>query len=425
MSTDPDPITLADILDAHRFGAGNPSQTVARTYERIRAYDDPALFITLRDEKDALADTAALEAKNARDLPLYGVPIAVKDNIDVAGCQRPPPPGVFVWTKARCDRGGAAACGRRDHHRQNQSRSIRDRAGRYALALWRAAQCVARRSHARRFELGIGDRRRGRTRADFARHGYGGLRPRAGNVQQYHRPEAFPWACVECRCRAGLPDAGLRVDLCADGGRCMDRAAHRCAGFDAQDPFSRDISLSAPPGSFSGTRLGILASKDREFFADADAAKAYEAALARAHGLGACLVEFDFGPFRETARLLYEGPWIAERWSVVEELARREPEAIHPITRGIIEPGASRSAVETFRAFYRLAELRAEVRPLWNDLDALLLPTAPRLYTLAEVEADNVRLNSRLGTYTNFVNLLDLCGISVPRRSPPIAGPTG
>jgi allophanate hydrolase len=186
------------------------------------------------------------------------------------------------------------------------------------------------------------------------------------------------------------------------------------AGFDAQDPFSRDISLGVPKASFSGARLGILAIKDREFFDDSDAAEAYEAALARARELGANLIEFDFAPFAATARLLYDGPWIAERWSVIEELARRDPEAIHPLTRGIIEPGASRSAVETFRAFYRLAELRAEVRPLWNHVDALLLPTAPRLYTLAEVEADNVRLNSRLGTYTNFVNLLDLCGVSVP-----------
>ncbi len=126
------------------------------------------------------------------------------------------------------------------------------------------------------------------------------------------------------------------------------------------------------------------------------------------------LVEFDFAPFAETARLLYEGPWVAERWSVIEDLARRMPDAIHPITRAVVEPGASRSAVETFRAFYRLAELRAKTQPVWNDIDAMLLPTAPSVYTRAQMEADNIRLNSRLGIYTNFVNLLDLCGLAVP-----------
>jgi allophanate hydrolase len=186
------------------------------------------------------------------------------------------------------------------------------------------------------------------------------------------------------------------------------------AGYDARDPFSRDIPLGATDASFAGARLGIPARKDRQFFGEDDAARAYEVALARARDLGAALVEFDYAPFTETACLLYEGPWIAERWSVIGELARRDPDVIHPITRAIIEPGASRSAVETFRAFYRLEELRARIKPLWSDLDALLLPTAPCLYTLTEVEADNVRLNSRLGTYTNFVNLLDLCALSVP-----------
>jgi allophanate hydrolase len=99
---------------------------------------------------------------------------------------------------------------------------------------------------------------------------------------------------------------------------------------------------------------------------------------------------------------------------VIEDLAKRDPDAIHPITRAIIEPGASRSAVETFRAFYHLAELRAKVQPVWTEVDALFLPTAPCVYELTDVEADNVRLNSRLGTYTNFVNLLDLCGLAVP-----------
>jgi allophanate hydrolase len=186
------------------------------------------------------------------------------------------------------------------------------------------------------------------------------------------------------------------------------------AGVDTGDPFSRRIPIKSPDSSLKGVRLGVLASEDCDFFGDAGAAQAYDIALARARDLGAVLIEVDFAPFGETARLLYEGPWVAERWSVIEELARRDPDAIHPITRAVIAPGASRSAVETFRAFYRLAELRAQVQPLWSDLDALLLPTAPCLYTLAEVEADNVRLNSRLGTYTNFVNLLDLCGVTVP-----------
>ncbi len=129
---------------------------------------------------------------------------------------------------------------------------------------------------------------------------------------------------------------------------------------------------------------------------------------------GASLVTIDFAPFAEAARLLYEGPWVAERWAVVAALATRDPDALHPVTRAIVEKGRDLSAADTFRAFYRLQELRAAVAPVLAGLDGLVLPTAPTLYTLAEVAADNVRLNSRLGVYTNFVNLLDLCAISVP-----------
>jgi allophanate hydrolase len=186
------------------------------------------------------------------------------------------------------------------------------------------------------------------------------------------------------------------------------------AGFDPGDPFSRQIPLTLCATSFEATRLGVLAPKDRDFFGDAGTRQAYEIALARARDLGAVLTEFDFAPFAETAGLLYEGPWIAERWNVIEELARRQPDALHPITRRVIEPGASLSAVETFRAFYRLAELRTKIQPIWNEIDALLLPTAPSVYQLTQVDADNIGLNSQLGTYTNFVNLLDLCGIAVP-----------
>ena len=112
--------------------------------------------------------------------------------------------------------------------------------------------------------------------------------------------------------------------------------------------------------------------------------------------------------------LLYEGPWVAERWAAVGSFIAANPGAVHPVTRAIIETGTKPSAVDTFRAFYRLAELRQRARACFADIDVLMVPTAPAAYTIAEVEADPVRLNSNLGTYTNFVNLLDLAGLAVP-----------
>jgi allophanate hydrolase len=119
-------------------------------------------------------------------------------------------------------------------------------------------------------------------------------------------------------------------------------------------------------------------------------------------------------PFYEVARLLYEGPWLAERYVAVQSLISSTPEAMHPVVREIIAAGARQTAADAFRAFYRLQELRRAASRVFDQVVALVIPTAPRTYMLEEVLADPIELNNRLGTYTNFVNLLDLCAIAVP-----------
>src|SRR5262249_35466518 len=128
---------------------------------------------------------------------------------------------------------------------------------------------------------------------------------------------------------------------------------------------------------------------------------------------GADLVEFDMEPLYETARLLYEGPWVAERYLAARAVIERAPDAMHPVTREIILAGAKPSAADAFAAFYRLAGPRRECEPLCRAA-AIVLPTVPTVYTVEQVLADPIALNSRLGTYTNFVNLLDLCALAVP-----------
>ena len=130
--------------------------------------------------------------------------------------------------------------------------------------------------------------------------------------------------------------------------------------------------------------------------------------------LGANVVEFDLEPFAEVARLLYEGAWVAERYAATKPLIEKDPGAFHPITRAIIEGARKFDAVAAFEASYKLASLRRRTQGAWAAFEVMAVPTIPRPYTVAEVEADPVRLNSRLGTYTNFVNLLDLAAIACP-----------
>src|SRR5258706_1186423 len=186
------------------------------------------------------------------------------------------------------------------------------------------------------------------------------------------------------------------------------------AGPDGADRFARHRQLAAMNAFPRQLRLGVPGSGKLIFFGDKASEKAYGDALKRWTALGAELVEFDLEPLYETARLLYEGPWVAERYLVIRNLLASSPDAIHPVTREITAAGARLTAADTFAALYRLQALRRIAERAFAHIDALVLPTAPTAYTTAQVLANPVELNSRLGTYTNFVNLLDLCGIALP-----------
>jgi allophanate hydrolase len=186
------------------------------------------------------------------------------------------------------------------------------------------------------------------------------------------------------------------------------------AGPDAADPFSRDRPLGEITPFPARPRLGVPRNGQLIFFGDRVSEAAYDAALKRWTALGAELVEFDLEPFYETARLLYEGPWVAERYLVIRNLLASSPEAIHPVTREIAAAGARLTAAETFSALYRLQALRRIAERAFAQFDAIVLPTAPTVYSTKQVLANPIELNSRLGTYTNFVNLLDLCGLALP-----------
>jgi allophanate hydrolase len=140
----------------------------------------------------------------------------------------------------------------------------------------------------------------------------------------------------------------------------------------------------------------------------------FRAAVERLRSLGGEEVTIDFAPFLETARLLYEGPWVAERYAAIREFIETKPDALFPVTRQIIGGATRFSAADTYAALYRLKALQRRTESVWNDIDVLLTPTAGTIYTMAEVEAEPVRCNSNLGYYTNFMNLLDLSAVAVP-----------
>jgi allophanate hydrolase len=408
------PETIAAIVAAHRAGTLTPAQTVARTYQRIRDHNDPAVFISLRDEKDALAEAEKLATKDAASLPLYGIPVAVKDNIDALGfpttaacpafsytpthdstaVQRLRAAGAIIIGKTNLDQFATGLVGVRSPYGIPRN-SIRE-----DLIPGGSSSGSATAVGAGIVPLSLGTDTAGSGRVPAMLNNIVGLKPSLGMIST-----------------AGLVPACRTLDCISVFALTVDDAALALsvmAGPDQADPFSRDRPLGAITPFPANMRLGVPRNGQLIFFGDKKAEAAYADALKRWTALGAELVEFDLEPFYETARLLYEGPWVAERYLVIKNLLASAPDTIHPVTREITAAGARLTAADTFSALYRLQGLRKIVERTFTNLDALVLPTAPTAYTTAQVLANPVELNSRLGTYTNFVNLLDLCGLAVP-----------
>ncbi|WP_420132077.1 allophanate hydrolase [Rhodopseudomonas sp.] len=405
--------TIAEILAAHRAGTTTPAQTIARCYQRIRAHGDPAIFITLRDEADAVAEAVALAAKDP-SLPLYGVPVAVKDNIDVAGLPTTAACPAFAYQPAqdstavaRLRAAGAIVIGKTNLDQfatglvgVRSPYGIPRNAMRPDLVPGGSSSGSAVSVGAGLVPLSLGTDTAGSGRVPAMLNNIIGLKPSLGLISGTGLVPA-------CRTLDCISVFALTVDDAV--------AALRVLGHpDASDAYSRERPVGALTAMPEGLKLGVPRKSQLQFFGDKQAEMAFDDALKRCGKLGAALIEVDIEPLYETARLLYEGPWVAERYLAIRELIDSNPEAVHPVTRQITLGGKTVSAADTFAALYRLQALRKIADQTFAGFDALVLPTAPTTYTVEQVLADPITLNSRLGTYTNFVNLLDLCGLAVP-----------
>ncbi|QDM19399.1 allophanate hydrolase [Tardiphaga sp. vice352] len=406
--------TIAEIVAAHRAGTQTPAQTVARSFARIRSHGDPAIFISLRDEAEALAEAVALAAREGATLPLYGVPVAVKDNIDVAGLPTTAACPAFAYTPsrdaaavARLRAAGAIVIGKTNLDQfatglvgVRSPYGIPKNAVRDDLIPGGSSSGSAVAVSAGLVPLSLGTDTAGSGRVPAMLNNIVGLKPSLGLIPTTGVVPA-------CRTLDCVSIFALSVD---DAMAALDVMG----GYDAKDPYSRQREVGALTEIPKGLKLGVPRNGQLIFFGDTVSEKAYAEALKRWKSLGATLVEFDLEPFYETARLLYDGPWVAERLLVIRDLLASAPDAIHPVTREITLAGARQSATDTFAALYKLHSLKRTAETAFAAIDALVLPTAPTAYTTAQVLANPIELNSRLGTYTNFVNLLDLCGLAVP-----------
>lgn len=402
-------LDIAALSKAYAAGSLTPEAVIADVYDRIAAHGERPVWISLRRREEAIARAIA-----APHGPLYGIPFAVKDNIDVAGMPTTCACPDFAYTPTRSatvverlESAGAIVIGKTNLD-QFATGLVGTRSPygipccvfdpEYISGGSSSGSAVSVAAGLVSFALGTDTAGSGRVPAGF--NNIVGLKPSKGLLSARGVVPA-------CRSQDTVSIFALTT---ADAAHVLKN----CAGFDAEDSFSRTsptaLAFEAMPEPL---RVGVPRG-EVEFFGDAEAERLYKLAIERARALGVEIVEVDFAPFREAAALLYAGPWVAERLAAIKAFAAQKPNAIHEVVRGIILGADKFTAVDTFEGMYRLADLTRRAEQEWQSMDALLLPTTPTTYKIADVLADPVRLNSNLGHYTNFVNLMDLSAVAIP-----------
>jgi allophanate hydrolase len=400
---------------ATAVGGGQTSAlaVIEETLARLAAYDvhQPQVWISRADPDALRAAARAIDAQVAagKHLPLAGVPFAAKDNIDVAGMETTAACPAFAYQpersatvieqleaagaicvgKTNLDQFATGLVGTRSPYGIPRNAYNRD----YVSGGSSSGSAIAVAAGLVAFALGTDTAGSGRVPAAF--NHLIGLKPTKG---RWSTRGLVP-ACRTLDCITVFTD------------QLHDAAAVDAVitGFDEHDPFSRpaaDVALT-------GRRIGVPRRDQRVFFGDVAAEYCYDRAL-EVLAQDSELIEIDIAPLLEAARLLYGGPWVAERTAAIAALLASNPLAIDPVVREVIAPGSTMLATDLWNGIYRLAELQRHAQAMWAEVDVLAFPTTGTTYRVAELLEAPVALNSNLGLYTNFVNLLDMAAVAVP-----------
>ncbi len=411
--TAPDRHSAAAIAAKVNAGELHAEDVARAALARIEAYDkvQPQVWISRVKEDDVLAAARAVSDRLAagENLPLAGVPFAAKDNIDVAGMETTAGCPAFAYTaeasatvtkkliaagavfigKTNLDQFATGLVGTRSPY------GIPRNASNLAYVSGGSSSGSAVAVAAGLVPIALGTDTAGSGRVPAAFNHLIGLKPSKG---RWSTKGLVP-ACRSLDCISVFADSLADAKLVDDV----------LAGFDPGDPFSKPLANQ----TISTARIGVPKPDQRGFFGDARSEYLYDRALEILAGQGE-IVELDIAFLNETASLLYTGPWVAERTAALKTLLEENPEAIEETVRTIVSGGTDITAVALFEGMYRLRELQGMARDMWDDVDILAFPTTGTTYRVAELLAAPIALNSNLGLYTNFVNLLDMAALAVP-----------
>jgi allophanate hydrolase len=405
-------MTIAELRGSYLSGERSPAEVLGDIFRRIRSEGQRPVWISLVDERRALERARTVDLS----LPLGGVPFAVKDSIDVAGMdttaacpafsyaatvtapviQRLLDAGALLVGKTNLDQFATGLVGVRSPY----GPCVNPFNSRFIAGGSSSGSAVATATGLCAFAMGTDTAGSGRVPAAF--NNLVGVKPTRGLLST----TGIVPACRSLDC------VSILAATAADGELVWDLAQ----GPDGGDAYSRtfapgDGAAAWLPGPF---RFGIPDLSQLDFFGDEAAKGLFERTITRLEAIGGISVPIDFSPFREASALLYDGTWVAERFAAFGDFVTANRGAVNPVVASILMGAARHSAVDAYRCAHRLKELRRLASREWERMDVLVVPTAGTIYTLAEIENDPVTLNSNLGLYTQFVNLMDLAAVAVP-----------
>lgn len=407
--------SITELKELYRMDDVTPTNIVNQVLETINT-DSSNAWITVRDRKKLLERTQELESRSIDSYPLYGVPFAIKDNIDVAGLsttaacpeyeyipEETAPvvdklieAGAILIGKTNMDQFATGLVGTRSPYgvcRNPENEEYISGGSSSGSAVVVATGQVA---------FAIGTDTAGSGRVPPAFNGLVGLKPTRGAVST----RGVVPACRTLDCVAIFAKN-------IDGIRQVGEVA---IGYDRHEPYSRSEAeeLTLAPPATDNITIGIPDESNTEFFGDSECQSLFENIVDELDSLPWSIQTIDFDPFVQAAELLYQGPWVAERYSAVGDFIETNPDAVNSVVGDIIRRGDNYSATDTFEAYYELEEYKREVSTVFKDIDVLVTPTTGTTYTIKEIQNDPIELNSNLGYYNNFANLLDLSAITVP-----------
>jgi allophanate hydrolase len=413
-----DSLDLQNIQAHFRSEKWTAEAVAEEVLRRIDACEDKAIWISRTPASEfmrAAANAARQYARGDRRA-LLGAPFAVKDNIDVAGqmttaacpgfayrASRTSPAvtqlldaGAILIGKTNLDQFATGLVGTRSPY--GTPKNLFD--PRYIPGGSSSGSAVAVSAGLASFALGTDTAGSGRVPAAFSN--IIGLKPTPGRIST---------SGVVPACRS-LDCVSIFALNCFDAAMVMAVAT----GYDVTDDYSRQAhEFPERPARFpSAFRFGIPAPSQLRFFGNSEAEGAFRNNIRRLSDLGGTPVEIDYEPFASAGALLYQGPWLAERMMTVRPMLETNPEAVLPVTRQIVARAPKFNATDAFSGMHRLKSLTRRAQEQWEKMELLVVPTAPTIYTLKEIEADPRELNANLGYYTNFVNLMDLAAVAIP-----------